>query len=436
MRAILAIIVLQKILLLPVAALVLFGADLSDQEKRIAAAVDATREDSNRLLERIVDINSGTLNPSGVKRVADVLRPEFEALGFQVRWIPMTEVQRAGHLLIERQGTHGKRVLLVGHMDTVFEPSSPFQKFERSGDTAKGPGAADMKGGLMVILFALKAMHSAGALDGTNITIVLTGDEEKPGEPLSIARRDLIEAGKRSDIALEFEGGSRSEDGREFATIARRSASQWHLKTTGMTAHSSGIFAERVGDGAIYELTRILNAFHDQLREPDLTYNAGVVVGGSSVEYDPKKNTGSASGKVNIIPNVAYASGDIRTINEEQLRRTREKMRSIVAMHLPNTGAEIRFEEGYPSMPPTDGNKAVLNLLNSVNRDLNLETMEPLPPARRGAGDLSFVAPFADSLSGLGAVGGRAHAPGETIDLTRQPIQTKRTAMLLYRLTR
>ena len=412
------------------------AASLSETEKRIVAAVDATREDSNSFLERIVNINSGTLNPDGVRRVADVLKPEFEALGFSVRWIPMAEVQRAGHLVIERKGTHGKRVLLVGHMDTVFEPSSPFQKFERTGDAAKGPGAADMKGGLMVILFALKALNSAGALDGTNITVVLTGDEEKPGNPLSIARRDLIEAGRNSDVALEFEGGSRNADGREFATIARRSASAWHLKSTGTTAHSSGIFNSRVGDGAIYELTRILNAFHEQLREPDLTYNVGVMLGGSTVEYDPKTNAGSATGKVNIIPNVAYASGDIRTIDDQQLQRTRDKMRAIVEKHLPNTGAEIRFDEGYPSMPATEGNKSVLNVLNSVNRDLNLETMEPLPPAQRGAGDLSFVAPYTNSLSGLGAVGRGSHAPGEMIDLTRQPIQTKRTAILIYRLTR
>src|SRR5579871_3079562 len=233
------------------------AADLSPVEQKIVQAVDANAAASNALLERLVNINSGTLNPAGVRRVADMLRPEFEALGFEVRWIPMDEVHRAGHLVAQRKGTRGKRVLLIGHMDTVFEPTSPFQKFERNGDSATGPGSSDMKGGLTIILSALKALRTADALDGSSITVFLTGDEEKPGEPLSIARRDLVEAGKQHDAALEFEGGSRS-GGREFATIARRSASSWHLRATGTTGHSAGIFNPGVGSGAIYEIARIL----------------------------------------------------------------------------------------------------------------------------------------------------------------------------------
>jgi glutamate carboxypeptidase len=424
-----------RVFLAAAGALALSAGTLSDVESRITTAIDANLAESNTLLEKLVDINSGTLNPAGVRRVADELRPRFEALGFTVRWIPMDEVHRAGHLVAVRKGTRGRRVLLIGHMDTVFEPSSPFQKFERQGDKALGPGSSDMKGGLMVILYSLKALQAAGALDGASIAVFLTGDEEKPGEPLSIARRDLVDAAKNSDVALEFEGGTVA-GGHEYATIARRSASSWHLTTTGKTGHSAGIFNPGVGSGAIYELARILTAFHDRLREPDLTYNVSVVLGGTTVEYNPKENTGTASGKTNIIPGTAVASGDIRTITDEQLQRTREKMRQIVAEHLPGAGAEIRFEDGYPSMPATAGNQRLLDLLNAVNRDLNFETMEALPPARRGAGDLSFAAPFLDSLSGLGAVGSGAHVPGETIDLRRQPIQMKRTALLIYRLTR
>ena len=188
-----------------------FAADLSPEERKIAQAVDADQAASNALLERVVNLNSGTLNAAGVRRVADVLRPEFAALGFQVRWIPMDQVHRAGHLVAERQGNRGKRVLLIGHMDTVFEPDSPFRKFQREGEWATGPGSCDMKGGLTIILSALKALESAGALAGGSITVFLSGDEEKPGEPLSIARRDLIEAAKRNDVAIEFEGGTRSE---------------------------------------------------------------------------------------------------------------------------------------------------------------------------------------------------------------------------------
>jgi glutamate carboxypeptidase len=416
-------------------ALALSAATLSDVESRVAAAIDSNLAESNALLEKLVDINSGTLNPTGVRRVADEFSPRFAALGFTVRWIPMDEIHRAGHLVAQRKGDRGKRVLLIGHMDTVFEPSSPFQKFERQGDKAVGPGSNDMKGGLVIILYSLKALHAAGALDGASITVFLTGDEEKPGEPLSIARRDLVNAANNSDVALEFEAGTVSA-GREYATIARRSASAWHLVASGKTGHSAGIFNPGTGSGAIYELARILTAFHDRLRESGLTYNVSVVLGGTTVDYNPKENTGTASGKTNIIPGTAVASGDIRTITDEQLQRTRERMRQIVAEHLPGAGAEIRFEDGYPSMPATAGNQRLLDLLNAVNHDLNFETMEALPPSLRGAGDLSFAAPFLDALSGLGAVGSGSHVPGETIDLRRQPIQMKRTALLIYRLTR
>jgi len=415
----------------------LFSAEhLSTVEAKMVQYVDVSASESNAFLEKLVNINSGTFNIAGVKQVADVLRPEFERLGFNVRWISMDEVHRAGHLVAERKGTHGKRVLIIGHMDTVFEPTSQFQKWTmKSATVASGPGTSDMKGGLAILLYALKAMQDAGALEGTNIKLFLTGDEESAGEPLSVSRRDLIAAGKASNAAVEFEGGSRS-DGRDFATIARRSASLWSLKTTGVEGHSAGIFGERAGSGAIYEMARILSAFEAGLKEPDLTYNTGVMLGGSNVSFDPVKNGGTASGKPNIIPSSAYASGDIRTVTDEQLARVRDKMRQIVAKHLPHTKAEISFDDKYPSMAATEGNQALLKLLNAVNLDLNMEAMEALPPSKRGAGDISFVAPFVDSISGFGSNGGGAHAPGETVDLARQPVQTKRTALFFYRLTR
>ncbi len=408
------------------------GADaLPEAERNIAAFVDGHAEESNVLLHKLVDINSGTLNVAGVREVAAVLRPEFEKLGFQVRWIPMDEVHRAGHLVAERAGGRGKRVLLIGHMDTVFEPSSPFQKFERAGDTASGPGSQDMKGGLVVILYSLKALAAAGALDGAAITVFLTGDEERPGAPYSVARRDLIETAKHNDVALEYEAGARTT-----ATIARRSSSLWNLRAAGTSAHSAGVFSEGSGSGAIYELARILSAFHDQLREPDLTYNVSVALGGTTVTYDPKDSSGTASGKPNIIPATAVAAGDMRTLDDAQTERTREKMRQIVAKHLPGTSAEIAFEDGYPPMPATPGNQKLLDRLNGVNRDLDLPVMEPLPPGRRGAGDLSFAGPYLDALSGMGSLGHGAHAAGETIDLKSQAMQMKRSAVLIYRLTR
>ncbi len=408
---------------------------LTSEESKIIASVNADEHDSTDLLKQLVNVNSGTLNPPGVRKIADMLRPQIESLGFACRWIPMEEVHRAGHLVCTRKGNHGKRVLLIGHMDTVFEPDSPFQTFEQTSDKTSGPGAADMKGGLVIMLSALKSLNENHALEGTSITIFLTGDEERPGEPLSIARRDLIEAGKASDAALEFEGGVQN-GGHDAASIARRSAYQWVLTTTGKTAHSSGVFNKGVGDGAIYEMSRILYSFDKELRDPGLTYNAGLVVGGTKASYDAATASGTAVGKVNVVPAQAQAVGDMRTVTDEQYKRAQAKMRQIIAEHLPETSAEIEFKDGYPSMPETAGNKELLAELNEVNRELGMDVMEPLDPSRRGAGDLSFVAPYVPSISGLGAYGAGAHAPGETINLKRQPEQTRRVALYLYRLTR
>ncbi len=420
-------------LLLPVCAI---PQSLTSAEQKIVAAVNADALAEEKLLEELVNINSGTLNPEGVRRVAAVLRPQFESLGFACRFIPMEEVHRAGHLVCERKGTHGKRVLLIGHMDTVFEPDSPFQKFERTGEgKATGPGSSDMKGGLVIMLGALKALNENHDLDGTTITVFLTGDEERPGEPLSVARRDLIAAGKQSDAALEFEGGVQTH-GHDAASISRRSAYSWELKTTGKAAHSSGVFSQGVGDGAIYEMARILSRFDKELREPGLTYNVGVIAGGTSASYDAATATATATGKTNVVAAQAIAVGDIRTVTDEQYHRVQDAMRRIVAQHLPGTGGEITFKEGYPSMPETDANRELLHELNEVNRELGMENMEPFDPAHRGAGDLSFVAPYVASISGLGAYGSGAHAPGESINLTRQVEQTRRVALYIHKLTR
>ena len=141
-------------------------------------AVDAHNAEALALLERLVNINSGTMNFAGVRKVGDVLRAELDALGFKTQWVDGAAFRRAGHLVAEHSAS-GPKLLLIGHLDTVFEPSSPFQKFERLDDsTARGPGIIDMKGGDVIILYALRALKDAGLLDRMNVTAVFDGDEE------------------------------------------------------------------------------------------------------------------------------------------------------------------------------------------------------------------------------------------------------------------
>ena len=416
------------------------GAALSPAERTISTSVEAGYEPAIGLLEKLVNQNSGSMNLAGVKAVADMLRPEFERLGFAVTWQPMDAAKRAGHLIAVHKGRAGTtKMLLIGHLDTVFEPDSPFQKFERKGgasgaDWARGPGVADDKGGVVTMLLALKAMQAAGTLKGANIEVVLTGDEEDSGDPISIARADLIAAGKRADVALDFEGLSQ-EDGKDMGSIARRSSNSWTLTATGKSGHSSGLFSASAGDGAIYELARIIVAFRKELPEPNLTFNVGLIGGGQSAEVDKDGVRIAVTGKTNIIPPIAVAKGDFRTLSEEQTARVRAKMEAIVgAGHLPGTSARIAFDMGYPSMAPTAGNRALLARLNRVNADLGLAQMPELDPLKRGAGDISFVAQDTDGLVGLGVTSTGDHSPAEQADLSSMKRQAKRAAILMSRL--
>lgn len=408
---------------------------LSAAEAKIVAYIDQHNDEAITLLERVVNINSGTLSFDGVRKVNDVFAEEFRALGFETRWIPMDAVHRAGHLFAEHTGTAGKRVLLIGHLDTVFEKDNPFQRFERiSPSIAKGPGTVDMKGGDIAILYALKALRAAGVLDGTRIIVVFTGDEENAGDPVELARKDLVDAARRSDAALEFEQGI---GGPNSATVARRGSTGWTLKVRGKPGHSSGIFSKDAGAGAIYEAARILHTFYRDLGgEQYLTFNAGIILGGNMVDDSVKSGQGTASGKPNVIPQATTVTGDLRTLTPEQLERTKERMRAMVRQSLPHTSAEIVFDDGYPPMAPTDGNRALLREIQGVSRDLGLGPVDVIDPGKRGAADISFVAPFVASLAGLGPSGEGSHAPGETVDLTSLPIVTKRAALLIHRLTR
>lgn len=412
-------------------------AQLSAPEAKMAATVDAEYERSVNLLERLVNQNSGTMNFAGVKTVGEMMRAELEPLGFKVEWLDMAKAGRAGHLVATKIGKKGtKKLLLIAHLDTVFEADSPFQSFVRKGDRAEGPGAGDDKGGMVVIVSALRAMQAAGTLKDAHIEIHMTGDEEDAGDPIEITRAPLIAAGKAADVALDFEGLS-IENGIDMGVISRRSSNSWKLEVSGVTGHSSLIFDSTYGDGAAFELARILHRFRTELPEPNLTFNVGLIAAGQEAAFDADGVRASAKGKTNIIPGIALARGDFRTLSEDQSARVREKMQAIVAASAPKTTAKITFDQGgYPAMAPTAGNSVLLAQLNVVNRDLGLAEQPPLDPLKRGAGDISFVANDVDGLVGLGAYSRGDHAPGETVDLASIKRQAKRAAILMTRLSR
>ena len=403
---------------------------LSPIEQKIRETVTKSHEQAVSYLQKTVNIPSNTLKLTGVKAVGMLFKASLDSLGFNTKWVTLpAEVGRAGHLVAEHKGKPGAvRIMLIGHLDTVVEPDGP--TWVRTDSIAKGVGSGDIKGGDVVILYALKALQAAGSLRDMNISIIFTGDEEHPGEPLALDRKDLIDMGKRSDIALAFEGGNKSD-----VTVARRGASSWRVTATGRQGHSAGVFSPGAGYGAIYEVARIVNAFREQLAgEQYLTFNVGTIVGGTDVDYDTVGVKGSASSKLNIISKSAIAHGDLRFISEDQKERTRAKMRDIVAKHLPGTDAKITFLDEYPAMAPTPGNLRLLEYYDGASQALGYGKVEALDPGRRGAGDISFVGPILDGLDGLGAIGTGSHAPDERVNLNALKMQTERTAIFLERI--
>jgi glutamate carboxypeptidase len=402
-------------------------------EQRLVEFVDKNNAQALALLERVVNINSGTQNFAGVREVGKVFMQEFDALGFKTRWVDGTPFKRAGHLVAEHPGP-GPKIVLIGHLDTVFEADSPFQKVERIGDREmRGPGIIDMKGGDVIIVQALKALASIGALKSMNVTVVMTGDEEDAGEPLEKAREALVEAAKGATYAIGFEDGPMDP---KLAVISRRGTTTWTLRVKGKPAHSSQIFRNDIGYGAIFEAARILNAFREKLAgEPYLTFNPGALVGGTTVEFDTVQTRGTAFGKTNVIAEHATSSGDMRTLSAEQLAKAKQTMQTIVKASLAQTEATITFEDGYPPMAPTDGNRKLLAMYDQASRDVGAGSVTAVDPMRAGAADVAFIAGIVPNImDGAGLMGRDDHTVNETADLNTLPSQTKRAAVLLYRL--
>ncbi|MGZ5191426.1 MAG: M20/M25/M40 family metallo-hydrolase [Flavisolibacter sp.] len=407
---------------------------LTAEEKKIIANIRKHLSENLQLLEDLININSGTLNIAGVKKTGELLGKQFERIGFTTEWINLPDsLKRAGHLVASVKGRKGKKLLLIGHLDTVFEPDMPSNPYKKLNDsTATGHGANDMKGGDVIIFAALQALFETGALNDRTIVAYFTGDEERSGSPDSVSRRDFIERAKQSDIGLGFE----TAQGLGKVAIARRGASSWQLKVRGEQGHSAGVFNNKYG--SIYEAARILNEFREQLgKERYLTFNPGLFSGGSDLQFDSLKATAFTSGKTNIISPATVVTGDLRFLTVQQKESARKKMRAIVSNdNLPGTSATISFKNGIPAMEPTKGNESLVYVLNKVSKDLGYGVVQAADPGSRGAGDISYVAKYIDCIDGLGASGSGAHEPGEIIKLNEFPLLIERAALLIYRLTR
>jgi glutamate carboxypeptidase len=403
---------------------------LSPVEIQLRDAVATHYAEAVTLLQRAVDIQSQTLDIPGVKREGELFAGELRSLGFEATWVPMPDsMHRAGHLLAIHKGTRGPRMLLIGHLDTVFEGEG--MGWSVTADTiGHGAGSSDMKGGDVAIILALRALADAGQLNDMNIIVIMTGDEESAGSPLTIARAALLDAAKQSDLALAFEGGSRGQ-----IAPARRGSSEWRLTVTAEQSHSAGIFGKGTGYGASYEGVRILDEFRRTMAgERGLTFNVGLLAGGVHVVLDSTEWGLTADGKSNAVPPIFRAKGDLRFLNEQQKDSTRARMRAIVAKPLAGATPTIEFEDRYPSMPLTPDGLRLVSIFDESSRSLGYPAVVAQDAESRGAGDISFVAPFIPGIDGLGVSGGGAHSPRETVNLPSLKMQAERAAVMMSRL--
>lgn len=407
---------------------------LDPREQDIVDAVDARHGQAVALLRASAEINSGTMNLEGVRQVGEMLADEFRDIGFTTEWVDGSAFNRAGHL-VASGGSEGPRVLLIGHLDTVFPADASFQAWTELEDgRVRAPGITDMKGGNVIMLEALRALQQAGVLDGLQVRAVLTGDEEDRGRPLNVANKALEDAARWADYAIGFEDG---DGDTATAVVARRGSSSWQLSTRGRPAHSSQIFCEDIGDGAAFEMARILNAWREALSaEENLTFNPGLVMAGTDIRHDKDNTRGEAFGKGNVIAQTAVATGGIRALSPQQLERAVAVMREIASSNLNGTQAEFVFDPGYPPMPPTDANQGLLALYSGASEALGLGQVRAVNPRLAGAADVSFTAPYVRAaLDGIGMMGSGGHTVDEAADLNTLLTQSQRAALFLYRLS-
>ena len=383
-------------------------------ERRLRTRIRRDQVRMVRLLSEMVRQNSGSENEAGITRVMEGLAKELEPLGFELTRHPRDE--KGGPHLVAHHPGQGRRVLMVGHMDTIFEPDHHFQDFRVEGTSARGPGVRDMKGGLVIMLRALTALHAERQLRGHPITLVLNGDEETG----SLSSRPLIEAeARRADIALVYEGSSGG-----VLTTSRGGLGQGHFEIQGVPAH---IASRRWTADANQELAeKVLRI----LRLNDIPQ--GVHVNVAPMQGGIKRNqvSGSATGSVDL---------RFRTPGDGQ--RLLHEVQTILSTSYvtnPAYGLETRTTFDVflhrPPFPETPRIRALAGLFLSVGSELGLELKTG---TSAGGSDQNLVAAVGTPcLDSLGMWGKGSHTVHEQGDLDSLVPATQLSAVALLRLWR
>lgn len=375
-----------------------------------AALLEAARAQLPAFLDdlrALVNIDSGTYTPAGVARVADELQRRFEASGALTERVPTEEY--GPHLVARWPGSGRGRILLIGHMDTVFPNGEVGRRpFRVEGDRAYGPGVMDMKSGLLTGLYAARLLHDA--LPWQELVFLCNSDEEI-GSPSS---HDLVaHLAAQSDAAFVLEPNSKPHR----VTISRKGVAIFRLDVTGLSAHA-GVEPDK-GRNAILELTHrviAVQALNGSI--PGVTLNVGVIAGGE---------------RPNIVADHAHALIDIRAPSPDAVREVEAALHRIAEAPATVTGTETRLSGAFAHQPFTqsEASKRLFAAAAEVASELGLE-LEGRPTGGGSDGNTTAAAGI-PTLDGLGPAGGQAHNPGEYIEVESVPTRIALLAGLIAR---
>jgi glutamate carboxypeptidase len=355
----------------------------------IISFLNAHEPDMFALLKKMVLIQSGSHNKEGVDRVARLIQSIFQSNTVSCRTMEQTKF--GNHLIVRSlcKNQFHKQILLVGHMDTVFPKNTDFNWYRENTTHCYGPGVIDMKGGLVVGIFALKALDSQGLLKENPITFIFNSDEEI-GSPGS---RDLIKnEGKKSACAFVLECGGLDGE----VVTGRKGNLSVKLDVFGKSGHAA--FAGKDKASAILELAhKIMDLESLNNHEKGITVNVGTIQGGLGP---------------NTIPDHATASIDFRFVEQKDYKFLRESISKIASQQkIPHTRADFEIVSNRPSMEQTHANRKLFQTVKSVAKKLGFPIREEF---RSGVSDANIIAEQdIPVLDGLGPIGAKDHSKDE-----------------------
>lgn len=372
----------------------------------VRAHLEGQRQAMTDLLVRLVEAESPTRDPGAQRPVLDLLASELEAVDMRVRRVPGRRT--GGHLLARPGSPQRDRPfqLLLGHCDTVWAhgtlASMPVRIEE---DRLRGPGAFDMKGGLVQLLFALRALRELELVPSVAPVVFINSDEEQ-GSPESW--RHIERLARRASRAFVVEPALGLQG---KLKTARKGVGHFVVRVVGKSAH--GGLEPEAGASAILELSHVIQELY-RLADPEkgITLNVGEIEGGTAA---------------NVVAPASRAVVDVRVPTVRDARAIERAIHGLRA-RTPGTRLEIEGGVGRPPMEPTPRNRVLWRAARTVASELGLEVEEGLSG---GGSDGNITSQYTATLDGLGPVGDGAHAAHEFVFLDRMPERAALLALLL-----